>query len=155
MEHAFKLDEKILDGRLLEVVDIDKMHGFMPGRGSVDAVFIPRRLTEKFRTKNKLIFVFANLEKAFDQVPREVICFALRQKGIPEYLVHGLMPLYKGCKTAISVDFSVNDGVHQGSALSSLLFIIIKGCSNRRCETWFINRVVVCGRYCFVWGNIK
>ena len=34
LENAFKLYEKVLDGRLLEVVDIDKMqHGFMSGRG--------------------------------------------------------------------------------------------------------------------------
>ena len=39
LEHAFKLYEKILDGRLREVVDIDKMQfGFMPGRGIVSAV---------------------------------------------------------------------------------------------------------------------
>ena len=39
LEHAFKLYEKILDGRLRKVVDIDKMqYGFMPGRGTVDAV---------------------------------------------------------------------------------------------------------------------
>ena len=50
--HAFKLYEKILDGRLREVVDIDKMqYGFMPGRGTVDAVFVLRRLTEKFKAK--------------------------------------------------------------------------------------------------------
>ena len=44
-----------------EVVTIDKMqYGFMPGRGTVDAVFVLRRLREKFRAKNKkllLIFV--------------------------------------------------------------------------------------------------
>ena len=91
LEHAFKLYEKILDGRLREVVDIDKMqHGFMPGRGTVDAVFVLRRLTEKFRAKNKkLVFVFVDLEKAFDRVSREVIRFALRRKGVPEYLVNG------------------------------------------------------------------
>ena len=34
------------------MVDIDKMqYGFMPGRGTVDAVFILRRLKEKFRAK--------------------------------------------------------------------------------------------------------
>ena len=34
LESVFKLYEKVLDGRLLEVVDIDKMqYGFMSGRG--------------------------------------------------------------------------------------------------------------------------
>ena len=49
---------------------------------------------------------------------RVVIHFALRQKGVPEYLVDGVMFLYKGCKTPVSVDrelsssFSVKVGVH-------------------------------------------
>ena len=44
LEHAFKLYEKFLDGHLYEVVDINKMqYGFMPGRGTVDAVFVLRR----------------------------------------------------------------------------------------------------------------
>ena len=69
-EHAVKLYEKSLDGRLHEVVDIDKrQYGFMPGTASVDAVFILGRLTEKFRAKNKLFFIFANLEKVFQWVP--------------------------------------------------------------------------------------
>ena len=81
LEHAFKLYKKVLDGCLHEMVDIDKMQdGSMPGRGTVDAVFVLRRLSEKFRAKNKkLLFIFVDLEKAFDQVPREVICFALRR----------------------------------------------------------------------------
>ena len=85
------------------------------------------------------------MKKAVDRVPREVIHFALRQKGVPEYLVNGVMSLYKGCKTAASVDgelsssFSVKVGVHQGSALSPLYL-----CSDRRCEGWFVNGVVVC-----------
>ena len=123
LEHAFKQYEKILDGRLREVVDIDKMqYGFMPRRGPADAVFILRR-------REEVVFVFVDLEKAFDLVPREVIQFALRWKGVPEYLVNGVMSLYKGCKTTVSVDgelsssFSVKVGVHEGSALSPLLFI--------------------------------
>ena len=56
-------------------------------------------------------------------MPREVICFALRRKGAPQHLVNGVMSLYKGCKTTVSVDeellgsFSAKDGVHQGFAL--------------------------------------
>ena len=85
-----------------------------------------RRLTEKFRAKNKkLIFVFVDLEKAFDQATREVIL------GVPECSVDGVMSLYKGCKTDVlaerelSSSFSVKVGVSQGSALSPLLFIIV------------------------------
>ena len=107
LEHNFKLYQKIPDKHLHEVVDTGKMQfGFMPGRGIVDAVFILRRLTEKVRAKNmQLLFVFVDLEKAFDWVPRKVIGFALRHKGVcPRNLVDGVMSLYKGCKTLISVD---------------------------------------------------
>ena len=68
------------------------------------------------------------MEKAFD---REVICFTLRRKIVPEYLVNGVMSLYKGCKTAVSVDSKLSSsssmrvGVHQGTALSPLLFIMV------------------------------
>ena len=91
-------------------------------------MFVLKRLIEKSRAKNKkLFFVFFDLERAFDQVPRGVICFALRRKDVQEYLVDDVMSLYKGCKTAVSVDrvisssFSVKPGVHQGSAWSPLL----------------------------------
>ena len=36
------------------MVDIDKIqYGFMPGRETVDAVFVLRRLTENFKAKKK------------------------------------------------------------------------------------------------------
>ena len=106
LEYAFTLYKKILDGHLCEVVYIDKIqYGFMPGKGTVDVVFVLRRLSEKFRAKKKkLFFVFVDLGKAFDWVPREVICFALRWKGVPEYLANEVISLYKGCKTAVSVN---------------------------------------------------
>ena len=94
---------------------------------TVNVVFVLRNLSEKFRAKNKLFFVFADLEKAFDQLPREDNCFALRRKDVQEYLVHGFMSLYKSYHTAASVDgelsssFSLKVGVHQVSALSPLL----------------------------------
>ena len=53
-------------------------------------------LAEKFRAKNKnLLFTFVDLEKSFDQVSREVICFALRRKGVPVYLANRVMSLIK------------------------------------------------------------
>ena len=161
LEHAFRLYEKSLDGRLREVVDIDKtQHGFMPERGTVDALLNLRRLSEKFRAENKLFFIFVVLEKAFDRVPREILHFAFSWKGVPEYLVNGVMSLYKGCKTYVSVDAELSSssfvevGTHQRCALSPF-FYHGSGCSGRRCEEWLINGVFVCRRYCFVWGIIK
>ena len=48
LQHAFESYEKVLDGRLRKLVDIDKMqNGLMPGKGIVDARFILRRVAEK------------------------------------------------------------------------------------------------------------
>ena len=129
---VLKYTGKVLDGRLGEMVDMDKMQcRLMLRRGTLDAVFVLKRLSEKFRAKNKLFFIFVDQEKAFDWVSREVIRFALRQKSVPKYLVNGVMSLYKGCETAISDDvelsssFSVKIGAHHGSGLSPLLFIMV------------------------------
>ena len=69
-------------------------------------LFVPKRLNEKFSAKNKKLFffIFADLEKAFDWLSREVIQFTLRRKGVPEYLINGVISLHKGCKTAVSLD---------------------------------------------------
>ena len=72
--------ENILDGRLHEVVGMDKMqYRFMPGRGTV-VVFVLKSLTENFKAKNKLFLIFVDLEKV--RVPKENIRFALRRKGV-------------------------------------------------------------------------
>ena len=84
--------------------------------------------------KEVAFYIFVDLENAFDWVPRENISFALWQKSVPKYLVDGVMSFYKGYKTAASVDgelssceikLSVKVCIHQGSALSPLLFIIV------------------------------
>jgi len=91
-----------------------------------------RQMQENFRVKgNKVYFGFVNLEKAFDRVPREVIRWAVRKLGVEEWLVSAVMSMYTGAKTLVktiygnSSGFEVKAGMHQGSALSPLLFVIV------------------------------
>ena len=103
----------------------------MPGRGTVDPVFVLRRLNEKFRAKNKIFFIcWPGKGFGLGAKGSYLFCFE-KEERVPEYLVNGVISLYKSCKTAVSADgklsisFSVKVGVYQGSDLSPLLFIIV------------------------------
>ena len=89
-------------------------------------------MQEKFRAKGKKLYCdFVDLEKAFDRVPREVIRWAMCKLGFEEWLVSAVMSMYTGAQTVLrtvygnSNDFEVKVGIHQGSALSPLLFVIV------------------------------
>ena len=43
---------------------------------------------------------FEDLEKALDRVPRKVVEWTMRKKGIPEVLVRSATSLYEGAKTS-------------------------------------------------------
>ena len=98
LDQGMKVLERVLEGLIRDRVSIDGMQfGFMPGRGTTDAIFIVRQLQERFIERKKdLFFVFVDLEKAFDRVPREVIKWAMRKLGIEEWLVRVVMALYEG-----------------------------------------------------------
>ena len=72
-----------------------------------------------------------NLDKALSRVPRKVLEWALRKKGIPEILVRSVMSLYDGAKTRVRLDselseeFEVKVWKHQGSVLSSFLPTVV------------------------------
>ena len=54
MPHTMKIWEMIIDRRLREETTIgDEQFGFMPGRGTTDAIFAVRQLMEKQREKQK------------------------------------------------------------------------------------------------------
>ena len=94
LEHAIKIVEKVLEKRLRKILMIDDMQfGSMPGKGTIDAVFILRCIQEYLAKQKKLYMCFVDLEKAFDRVPRKVVEWAMKRKGIPEELFTAVMSL--------------------------------------------------------------
>ena len=83
---VMKLLEWVLDFYIHEMVNVNKTQfGFVPSRGTTDAIFFVRQLQDKFIAINKLFyFASVNLEKTFDQVPRKGLWWALRSLGIEE-----------------------------------------------------------------------
>ena len=70
--------ERVLEKWIRCQVSIDNMQfGFMPGKGTTDAIFIMRQVQEKLQAKKKLYYAFVDLEKAYDRVTREVVRWAL------------------------------------------------------------------------------
>ena len=138
-----KVLERVVEGLIRQRVEIDEMQcGFMSGRGTTDAIFIVRQLQKKHLAANKPLYMaFVDLEKAFDQVPWDVIWWAMRKLGIDKWLVHLVQSMYKDVKSRVRVgdgyseEFGVGVGVHQGSVLSPLLFIIVLEAPSREFHT--------------------
>ena len=93
--------ERMLEGRIPKLVKVDAMQfGFMPRRGTTNALFVVRRMQEEYRGKvKKLYMCFVSIEKAFDRVPRKVTKRAMREKDLPEVTARAVISFYHGAKT--------------------------------------------------------
>ena len=132
-EQVMKVLERIVDRLIRQVVSIDdSQFGFVPGRGTTDAIFVVRQLQEKYLAANKRLYMaFVDREKAFDRVPRKVIWWAQRKLGVDEWIVRLVQGMYSNARSRVGVgegyseEFEVKVVVHQGSVLSPLLFTIV------------------------------
>ena len=133
MSHTMKVWERIIKARLRDRVEISKhQYGFMPGKGTNDAMFALRMLMEKYREgQRKLHCVFVDLEKAYHKVPWEKLWYCMRKSGMGEKYVQLVQDMYEGSETVVrcavgtTESFKVKVGLHQGSALSPFLFAVI------------------------------
>ena len=136
MSHSLKISERVIENRLRGTVTMsDQQFGFMPGRSTTDAIFALMQLMEKCReVQRNLHCVFIDLEKAYDRGPQMEVWNCLREKGVGEKVIRLIQDMYEGSRTrvrtvaGVTADFEVKVGLHQGSALSPLLFAIVMDC---------------------------
>ena len=109
-----------------------QQYGFMPGKGTTNAMFALRMLMEKHREgQRELHCVFVDLEKAHDRVAWEGLWYCMGKSGIVENYVQLVQDVYEGSKTVVmcavgtAESFKVGVGLYRGSALSPFLFAVM------------------------------
>ena len=84
----------------------ENQFGFMPGRSTIEAIHVLRRLMEKYRERNKdLHMVFIILEKAYDNIPRRVIWDKLKARGISLVYIKAIWDMYD--RVSVNIQTSV------------------------------------------------
>jgi hypothetical protein len=133
MSHTMKLWERVIEHRLRGMTRVTmNQFGFMPGRSTIEAIFLIRHVMERYREQKKdLHMVFIDLEKAYDKIPRNVMWWALDRHKVPTKYVALIKDMYNNVMTRVRTsdgdtdDFPIKIGLHQGSALSPYLFALV------------------------------
>ena len=128
-----KLWERVIEKRLRRDVAIfEKKFDFMPGRSTIEAIYLLRKLISLYRDRKvDLHMMFIDLKKAYDGVPREVLWRFLEKKGVSLVYIQVFKDMHVGGRTSVRTvggatnDLYVGTGLHQGSALSPFLFTLI------------------------------
>ena len=103
-------------------------------------------MEKKLEKQGSMCIGFVDPEKAFDTVSREMVMATLRRLGVTEAEVRMVEATYEQTNgrviigTGMSVQFSVNIGLRQGSALSPLLFIVVMELIRRKVSVKDISR---------------
>ncbi|MCI4385498.1 hypothetical protein PGIGA_G00051260 [Pangasianodon gigas] len=105
--------------------------------------------------QRELHCVFVDLEKAYDRVPREELWYCMRKSGVAEKYVRVVQDMYERSRTVVrcavgqTEEFTVEVGLHQGSALSPFLFAMVMDQSSEEvrqespCTVMFADDIVI------------
>jgi hypothetical protein len=133
MSHTMKLLERIIEHRLRGVTNVtENQFGFMPGRSTMEAIFLIRQLMERCREQKKdLHMVFIDLEKDYDKVPTNIMWWALQKHRVSTKYITLIKDMYDNVVASVRTsdrntnNFPINIGLRQRSTLSPYLFALV------------------------------
>ena len=137
MSHTMKLWERVIEHRLRGMTRVTmNQFGFMPGRSTIEAIFLIRHVMERYREQKKdLHMIFIDLEKTYDKIPRNVMWWALDKHKVPTKYVGLIKDMYNNKSNNIVTSVRTSDGdtdafpikigLHQESALRPYLFVLV------------------------------
>ena len=83
---------------------------------------------------------FVDLEMAYDMVKRELVYWCFRKRNVKESLIILVKATYMNAQTVVRTShgetdpFKIKVGLHQGSALSPFLFVMVLDTKNETCR---------------------
>ena len=127
-----KVIARILQDRLQKLAEDElpeSQCGFRKGRGCSDMIFAIRQLVEKsWEHRTKAFFLFIDLKKAYDSVPREALWQVLHKLGIPDPTIQLIKAFHQDMQATIQLDgktlepIDVDNGLRQGCCMAPVLF---------------------------------
>jgi hypothetical protein len=95
-------------------------------------IFLIRQLIERCREQKKdMHMIFIDLEMVYDEVPKNVMWWALQKHKVSSKHITLIKDMYDNIVTSVWIsdrdinDFLINIGLHQVSALSPYLFALV------------------------------
>jgi hypothetical protein len=87
----------------------------MPERSIMETIFLISQLMDRCREQKKdMHMVFVDLEKAYDKVPRNIMCWALQKHKVSSKYITLFKDMYDNVVTSVRTsdgdtnDFSIN-----------------------------------------------
>ena len=101
MSHTMKLWER--EHHFKRMTSVTKnQFGFMPGRPTMEAIFLVRQLMDRYREHKDLHMVFIDLEKAYDKISRNVMWWALEKHKVPTKYITLIKEMYDNVATLMT-----------------------------------------------------